>query len=742
MTQPRSETARDILARQIAAEQVHVDLMYERLDADRADAERQLQAIRRHGTAGTPGSISEHNALYSNAARRRGRLEAVEDRLCFGRLDLVGGSRYYIGRIGLSGEDGGRILLDWRAPLAEPFYRATGAEPGDVVRRRHIATDARTVTGVDDEVLDVDAGNVLAGDSVTGEGALMLALTAARTGRMRDIVATIQAEQDRVVRAPLSGVLVVQGGPGTGKTVVALHRIAFLLYTHRERIGRTGVLLVGPNPAFLRYIEQVLPTLGETSVVTTTLDAMYPGAEVSAEDAPDAARVKGGARMAEVIAAAVRQRRRVPSGTRTMSVDGTALPLHPDDVRKAGAKAYAARLPHNRARVVFVVDLLDRLAARLARRLGVTFDAATRLELVADLRGARDVRREVNWCWPPVLPEKLIRDLYADRDVASAAGLGDAEWVAIRRPRSAGWTAADIALLDEAAELLGVDDSAQTAQHARVEAERQAERAYARSVMSSAGAAAKMITADQLAQRYAGTEEFHGGVEGAAADRTWAYGHVVVDEAQELSPMQWRMIARRGPSRSMTIVGDPAQTGSPAGATSWAQVLTPIVGNRWREHALTVNYRTPGRVMARAVAVLEAAGVPVRPPTSAREGDEPTVEHVAGSLAAAVLSAVRREAAEPDVGRLAVICSVARAAALRDALGGAPASVSVLNPSEVKGLEFDVVVLVEPAEIVEAHERGAGDLYVAMTRPIKRLHVLHVRPLPAGLAEAPEDPAD
>jgi DNA helicase IV len=730
---PQNAAAREITARQIAVEQAYLDDALERLATERAEAERQLDTIRRRGTTGTPGSVAEHNALYANAARRRARLDAVEERLCFGRLDMADGTRHHVGRIGLSDAAGRRILLDWRAPLVEPFYRATAARPDGVVRRRHIATQRRTVTGLDDEVLDLDA----AGDTetVTGDGALMLALTAVRTGRMRDIVATIQAEQDQVIRAALPGVMIVQGGPGTGKTVVALHRVAYLLYTHRERLGRSGVLLVGPNPAFLRYIEQVLPTLGESSVVTTTVDRMYPGVEVSDVDEPGAAEVKGHLAMASVIAAAVRGRQRVPDGTRTMDVDGTPLRLHPHDVRAAAARANATRLPHNQARVVFVVDLLDRLAARLARRLGITADRATRSELLADLRAARDVRREVNWCWPPVLPQKLLRDLYADHGTATAAGMSARQWDAVRRRRAHGWTTADVALLDEAADLLGEDDSVRVAEARRAETERQAERAYARSVMSGAGPAAKMITAGELADRYAGAGEARARVQDAAADRGWGYGHVVVDEAQELSAMQWRMVMRRCPTRSMTVVGDPAQTGTPAGATSWAQALTPIVGTRWREHALTVNYRTPGRVMAAAVAVLAGAGIEVRPPSSARDGDPPAVERIDGSLDEAVLRAVREEVAEPDVGQLAVICSPHRAATFAGLplAVGAPTVVSVLTPAQAKGLEFDVVVLVEPADIVAAHPRGINDLYVAMTRPTTRLRVLHARPLPAGL---------
>ncbi|MDQ1603304.1 MAG: hypothetical protein QOE01_1149, partial [Actinomycetota bacterium] len=350
-------------------EQSYVDRLYARLDELRARTAQELAAVRRAGPSGTPQNRSERDAFATLHEDRLAQLEAVEDRLAFGRLDLVGDGHRYIGRLGLSDEHQSQLLVDWRAPAARSFYQATAAQPGDVVRRRHLATRGRRVVGVEDEVLDLAALDHDDRRSLNGEGALLAAIGAHRTGRMGDIVATIQAEQDRVIRADLAGVLVVQGGPGTGKTAVALHRAAYLLYTHRDRLRRSGVLLVGPNTLFLRYIEAVLPSLGETGVVMSTPGTLFPGVEATGEDPPDVAVLKGDPRMARVVAAAVRARQRVPETTRRLQVDRVGLALTPAMVSAARSRARRGRKPHNLARSGFLLDLLDQLAAQLAEAL-------------------------------------------------------------------------------------------------------------------------------------------------------------------------------------------------------------------------------------------------------------------------------------------------------------------------------------------------------------------------------------
>jgi DNA helicase IV len=729
---------------ELAREQAYVAVLYDRLDHLRVLTAGRLADVRRSGASGTHAARTERDAFATLYEDRLAQLRSVEDRLVFGRLDLLDGDSQYIGRIGLSDDAQEPLLTDWRAPAAEPFYQATAAEPGDVVRRRHLTLRGRSVQSVEDDVLRPDA--VDDGMVVTGEGALMSALNAARTGRMRDIVATIQAEQDKVIRAPLPGVLVVQGGPGTGKTAVALHRAAYLLYAHRQRIERSGVLLVGPNRAFMRYIEQVLPALGETGVVMATQGELYPGVVARAPEPDGVATLKGDLRMVDVLATAVRQRQRVPDQPIPLDVEGTTVMLRPRVVAAARAAARDTRKPHNDARVVFVRRVLTDLVRQLARATNQQVDDDTRASLEADLRASKDVRREVNLCWMPLSATGLLADLYDRRDRLAAAGphLTPAERALLARHRDAPWTVADVPLLDELAELLGEDDQAARADAARAAARRREELEYAKDVLAMSGAGA-FVSAETLADRYATYGPSLTLAERAQADRTWTYGHLVVDEAQELSAMAWRMLVRRCPGRSMTVVGDVAQTGTAAGARSWQQVLDPFAEGRWRVETLSVNYRTPRQVMELAGAVLAAAGLDVDAPTSAREGDHPPVAVPVGGPAQ-VGAEVAAALEKLDGGRLAVVVPDEWVSPVRDSLAEALPDGDVRSPDDdrdavvtlttvrqVKGLEFDAVVVAEPAAIVAQSVQGVHDLYVALTRPTQRLVVLHAAPLPPGL---------
>ena len=745
------------MASDTAREQEYVDAVYARLDELRARTEQQLAQVRRAGGGGTFAARTERDAFATLHEDRLAQLRAVEDRLAFGRLDLTGSRTRYIGRIGLSDADQTPLLTDWRAPAAEAFYQATAASPGDVVRRRHLTLRGREVVAIEDDVLDAEAAladESLAGD-LHGEGALIAALNAHRTGRMRDIVATIQAEQDRVIRAPLPGVLVVQGGPGTGKTAVALHRAAYLLYAHRDRVARAGVLVVGPGRAFLRYIEQVLPALGETGVVMAAAGELYPGVDAdpaaSAAEDPRTTALKGDLRMSRVVAAAVRDRQRVPAAPVPLHVEGRTVFLRPETVAAARGRARATHKPHNEARATFVKHVLGDLTRQLATELGLSVDDDSRSELQADLRASVDVRREINLCWLPVTPQRLLRDLYADpaRLERVAPDLSATERALLRREPGARWTVSDVPLLDEAADLLGEDDTAARAEAARAARERAAEVAYARDVVQM-NAQGILVSADTMVDRWSGADSLLSVAERAASDRTWAFGHVVVDEAQELSPMMWRLLMRRCPSRSMTVVGDVAQTGSSAGATSWGSVLDEHVRDRWRVEELTVNYRTPRQVMDLAGALLEAHGVQVTVPRSAREGEHPPRAVVLPGDATkaddVLLAEVRDELAALGEGRLAVVVPDARRHAayrlLSEALGDdvvrsarddRDTLVTVTTVGDVKGLEFDTVLVLEPAEVVEQSLRGVNDLYVALTRPTQRLVLLHSGDLPAGL---------
>ncbi|OLT46787.1 AAA family ATPase [Cellulosimicrobium sp. CUA-896] len=735
---------------ELRLEQEVVDTLYARLDELRAAARARLDRVRRSGPSGSPQNRSERDAFATLYEDRVAQLDAVEDRLAFGRLDLDDGTRRYVGRIGLTDAEHSSLLTDWRAPAAQAFYRATAARPDGVVRRRHLVTRRRSVTGVEDELLDLDASEEVSASTLSGEGALLAAMAAGRTGRMGDIVATIQAEQDTIIRSGLGGALVVQGGPGTGKTAVALHRAAYLLYAHRRVLERSGVLLVGPSHSFLRYIDQVLPSLGETGVVSTTVADLLPGVVADGDEDPHVARVKGRAVMARAVRRAVRARERVPAADVPVRLDGRDLVVRRRDVRDAIAKARRTHKPHNLARVTFVRDMLARLADQYAAALGEPLAGEDRALVLEDLRAHRDVRVALNLAWLPITPERLVEDLYVKphRLAEAAPELSAHERRLLARPKGAPWTPADVPLLDEAAELLGEDDQASRADAAAQAAQRAQDLEYARQVLESSGAGGGLVDAEVLAGRFAATGPRLTTAERAAQDRSWTYGHVVVDEAQELSAMAWRMLVRRCPTRSFTIVGDVAQTSSLAGARSWAAALDPVLRDGWRLAELTVNYRTPAAVADTARQVAVHAGLPVSPLTSAREveGSLRVVPAVAaeGSARDALLDAVRREAAAAraefvtgGAGRVAVVTAPGTAAAVRGALGLADddpdAPVVVLDAVAAKGLEFDAVVLVEPAEVA-AGESGASDLYVAMTRPTQRLVVVHAGALPEGLA--------
>ncbi|MFG1604696.1 HelD family protein [Actinoplanes sp. NPDC049265] len=581
---------------EIAAEQGRLNRLYRRLDQMRAETE---------------------------TVERLARLDAAEDRLCFGRIgDLA------VGRITLIDNDV-PLQADWRTEVARPFYDGTSA-------RLLLRTHGRRVTGID-----------------TGPR-----FDADRTGRMPDIVATIQAEQDAIVRADPDGVLVIQGGPGTGKTVVALHRAAYLLY-HRPALADLGVLVVAPNPTLLSYIDQVLPGLGETTVTLTTLTE-----NVQAEDEPRASEIKSRLSMAGILADVLR----------TMQ----------DEIPFPAAVEKARTEPHNRARAVYAQAVADELAAErqaLEDRFesevaDILAEAKIDDAVAADLaelglahvetqdQNHDFVRSAAEAWWPVLTPEHVVEAFYADPHRHAAGRLTPAECDLLKRAPGTEPTTADVPLLDEAAELVG-------------------------------------------------------------ARGLRAYGHVVVDEAQELTPMAWRMVFRRCPSRSLTIAGDVAQTADPAGATTWADALRPHVGDRFRTAWLSVNYRTPAEIMDAAAELLPAAD---RPRSVRSTGVPPwkrTVTHaeLAGIAAHEVERGGMVAVVTPDEWVAEVATSIGATA-----FGPDPdltRQLVVLGVRQIKGLEFDSVLIVGPTAIL-AGPRGRNALYVAMTRATKRLGLLEV----------------
>lgn len=740
--------------RQFRIEQDHLDIVYRRLDDIRGEVSRRLSRAISDPIAGTPGSRTERDALVALHGRRLKELDTVDERLCFGRLDLVDEVRRYVGRVGISDSQQNPLVMDWRADAAAPFYRATAADPENVIRRRHIATANRRVTGLDDDVLMIDALTDETRETVTGNDSLLTALDSARTGRMRDIVSTIQAEQDAIIRSESRGVLVVQGGPGTGKSVVALHRVAYLLYAQRDRIARSGALVVGPNDDFLSYIDKVLPALGETGVVLASLGHLYPGIDATTLDSNEAAALKGDARMADVIRKAVSNRRRVPRAPIPLRIDGVVIELTPGDVQAAIKRAIETRRPYNRARTTFAKDLLNRLASRLADKLHLNLESDTVQSLVADLREERDVRREINLCWMPRTPEQLITELLTDPDVLATAApqLTPSQRGALMRAPGSPWTVSDVPLLDEAAELLGELDAGTHGGSSAAAIERAREISYAAQSLADSGAAASMITAEQFVDRFAGTPDYVPVAERAGADRSWAYGHVVVDEAQELTAMQWRTVMRKCPSKSMTIVGDPAQRSAPGAAASWQAALEPHVQDRWRLTELTINYRTPRSIMQTAAAVLKYAGANDTAPTSVRAGKWPVIVERLGSEDGAFIECLVREAELIEFGTIGVVAGADQLTQVRRCIESARArsgqlrdshvKMSTYSPAQVKGLEFDGVVLFEPAIALAASANPVHDLYVSMTRPTQRLVVATDGELPDYLVSAISESAN
>ena len=568
-----------------------------------------------------------------------------------------------------------------------------------------------------------------------GDAALLAAINAPRGNGMRDIVATIQAEQDEIIRLDHPGVAVIEGGPGTGKTVVALHRVAYLLYTQRKRIENHGVLVVGPNPAFLAYIGRVLPSLGETDMVFMTTGDLVPGLNVTAEDAPEAALLKGSLKILDVLAAAIADRQRLPDHPLPIQLADITVQIDVETAEWAIQEARASGRPHNEARAVFTeivtYVLTERAIARIGRGWLTREDRQAweklRADLLEELAENDPFTAALDELWPVLTPQSLLASLYTSSERLRAAGADQVLW----RADGDAWTVSDVPLLDELVDLLGPD---RRADHS-AERERQAEAEYAAGVLDIMISredlmddedhllAQDMLYAEDLADRFVerDTREL---AERAAADRDWTYRHVVVDEAQELSEMDWRVLMRRCPSRSFTVVGDLAQRRSVAGATSWDAMLEPYVPGRWVYRSLSVNYRTPAEIMTVAAALLAEFAPEVQAPESVRaNGVQPWSRRVTeDELATAIEDFVRDEANRE--GTSVVIGP-----------SGVPGAVLA---SETKGLEFDAVLVVEPEGILADGPRGAAELYVALTRATQRLGVLHRGPLPqalAGLAE-------
>ncbi len=693
----------DLAVRALESERKYVSALYavltERIAEARADRASVLKA-----STDSAGEAYEREVAAERLAKEIRRLEGAEKGLVFGRVDWTDGTALRIGRIGLHTEDDDLpLLVDWRANAARPFYEATPVHPMGLRRRRHLRLEERTVISVSDELLD---GTAPTDDDVVGDGPLTEALSARRTGRMHAAVATLQSEQDEIVRSAHRGVTVVQGGPGTGKTVVALHRAAYVLYAF-PRAAEEGVLVVGPNARFLDYISQVLPSLGENDVDLATCRELAglstdTAAPFEAAARFDTARLKGRSDLADALADLLRVHQ-APAGDFTVRVGQEPVHLSGEEVATARAAALAAVQGHNPARQAFkellvdavtdtlrldMGDLLEQIDADAERMTGINFDRFTgvaqrRAEgaadpgpvheldldaIRADLLNDAGVDRAVEELWPRLGPGDLVKALLTDADALAEhlPRLTAQERSLLLRGQDAPWTDADVPLLDEAASLVD-----------------------------------------------------------GPPERT--YGHVVVDEAQELTAMQWRMIVRRCPARSMTLVGDFAQAGPVATARDWKEALSPHVGPRFKLHTLTVSYRTTQEILESARDLLTRIAPDQKPTRSLRNGERPrTVATPAVELVNSVAQELRAQSAAHPGELLGVICADTRVNEL--AAQGIAHQARIVPASEARGLEFDGVVVVNPGEIITTRPGGERDLYVALTRATKRLCTITVQP--------------
>ena len=738
----------------VAEEQDFVDRAYSRLDQLRSQYREQRQKIDANHGVGNAQGWTERDALATHFAELSSRLDNVEERLVFGRLDVKDHATHYIGRISLLDEHSSPLLVDWRAPISAPFYQATAQEPLGVVRRRHIATRARTVTSVEDELLDVDQAQHQ-GLTLQGEGALMSALSSARSGRMGDIVATIQGEQDRVIRASDRGILVVQGGPGTGKTAVALHRAAYLLYTQREKLERSGVLIIGPSRTFLRYIEQVLPSLGESGVVQMTIGDIVPGLSAQDDDPVDIAAIKGRAAFSRILREAVRLIPRLPDRDQVLQVWNRRVTLRVKDVQEALSRARRSGRPHNVARESFAMGLMELLAGRLIVEAG---DASSTADIdpddlrtwMSEIRDSVDARRAINLAWMPTQAPAFLRKLWSRPDLLAQANrkagapLSVEDLSLLYRAQDEPLTISDIPLIDELEELLGTLDLA-SAQKRRAEEQREKEeRERANEALKATGLGGGIVTADMLMRQTQEAPSVRPLAERARADRSWTYGHIVIDEAQDLSPMAWRCLLRRCPSRSMTVVGDLDQKRGHRRPNSWKQALGPAARAFSEEFVLSISYRTPRALTRIAQAVMAQHGTPVLYPMEAvrdvpdcyqvSHTHKDTLKECVSQVVSTMEERLDREEGEGK-GRICVIVPDAQAQLWHADESGASAldqRVSYLTAAGSKGLEFDSVVVVEPGAILD---QGSGDLFVALTRATHDLHAVTTTQLPRGMEE-------
>ncbi len=702
-------------------EQAYIDHAYVCLQTSR-DAALRIRNMNEADLGGTFQARFERNAFDEAIVKRLEELDLGDASLVFGRIDRLAESPdqtepFHIGRLAVADEDREPIVVDWRAPVAEPFYRATGRDPMGLARRRHFIVEGRELLGIEDELFGdghlglghdegLGGGAVVAGDTgLRGYSTLLASIERGRTGTLGDIVATIQGEQDEIIRSPQSGVLVVQGGPGTGKTVVALHRAAYLLYTHRFPLEDQGVLVIGPNRVFLRYIERVLPSLGEAGVDQVVLADLVRGVTFlrpgdDGDDSPTAARIKGEERMSDLVDNAISDRERPLRDDVVLPFGAGYVRLRAAETARIVKNARRRFQRHNAGRRFVENEVWSAMAAT------VRDDEVGPGQIKDALRGTDDGRRILDAIWPVLTPAQLLHDLFGSKALLRLAArdvMTESDALTLFRPRSDSvdevrWTSADVALLDDAFDVLG----------------------------PKPGKGGKLDEADEI--------------------RT--YGHIVIDEVQDLTPMQLRMAARRSLGGSMTIVGDIAQATGPLAPDGWDDVLAHLPDRKPpRVIGLSVGYRIPGQIMDLATKVMAVATPGLRAPDSVRVGDvgpsivRSSVDDLAATVGGEIsklqdaipgasLGVVSPDSMLPQLSEALTAAGINHGTATRT---GLDSGVTLVPVSVVKGLELDVVVVVEPSRIVSDTEHGMRALYVALTRSTQRLTVVHSDDLPAAM---------
>ncbi|WP_116116310.1 HelD family protein [Austwickia chelonae] len=739
----------DVLTRELATEQAHVDRVYTELAAaGRRAALVQADGLARGRTDRTGDvrdeeitGLFERDALVYSAAKRRAALDREHEGLVFGRLDLEHTARdgatereiRYVGRLGVRDDDYEPLVIDWRAPAAEPFYRATPTSPMNVLRRRVLRCRGQEVVGAEDDLMVSQAPEDLV---VLGEGALLAALTRSRSGRMRDIVATIQAHQDEAIRAAARGVVEITGGPGTGKTVVALHRAAYLLYSDRRRFERGGVLVVGPSAAYTAYIERVLPSLGEDSVALRSVGDIVDAVTAVRVDSPEVAALKGTLKIRRVLGRAARDT--IPGAPESLRIMVTGRPVHLDRQALDRIRHQVLRHhPRNSSR--------DAMTDALALAAWKQVLDGDRDDFLDTFREHRDVERFLDAWWRPVDPREVLLWLADEkrtrRYISGIFPEGSAPLLAasFRETLTAGsWTVADVALIDDLSSRVGIVPE-------RVDTERGF---YEVDLLDDAEAEA-VATGDLRTTRVdAPGASAHGYRERALAapgsldeetrkaallrgriDRHGDYAHVLVDEAQDLSPMQWRMLGRRAQSASWTVVGDAAQA-------SWGDADEALTArdqafgrNSRRTFHMSTNYRNAREIFDYAAAVVLPQVPDADIPQAVREtGVDPVEIRVVAEeqeLVRAARESVAALAEEVD-GSIGVITPKRWAKAVASLDEGDSGRVIVVDPLSVKGLEYDATVVLDPEEITAESPGGVRVLYVSLTRAAHRMHVVHV----------------